>query len=93
MNHCTGSIICAVCECYDRCLPLHCCGFPASSRWQWQFRLINTLRAYTEKRKVPEAQATQLAAVDDDLDALYERLSDEQRRGVLVLSRADDVRR
>ncbi len=75
------AVVCDVCECYDLCLPRYCCGFPASNRWQWQFRLINTLRALTIERKVPEAQATQLAAVDDDLDALYERVKNDHRKG------------
>ena len=74
------AIVCDVCECYDLCLPRYCCGYPASSLMQWRFRLINTLRAITEERKIPDAQAAQLACVDDLLDALYEELCDEQQR-------------
>lgn len=72
--------VCDVCECYDLCLPRHCCGFPASSLMQWRFRLINTLRAFAEERKIPDAQAAQLACVDDELDALYEELANEQQQ-------------
>lgn len=47
---------------------------------QWRFRLINTLRAFIEDRKIPDAQAAQLAGVDDELDALYEELANEQQQ-------------
>ena len=75
----TGVVKCRVCECYDKCLPRYCCGFPASSLMQWRFHLINLLIAYIEKRKVPDYQAAQLAAVDDGLDALYEGLANDAR--------------
>lgn len=74
------AVVCDVCECYDQCLPRRCCGYPASSLMQWRFRLINTLRAFIEERKIPDAQAAQLAGVDDELDALYEELANEQRQ-------------
>lgn len=47
---------------------------------QWRFRLINVLHAFVAGRKVPDAQAAQAAAVDDDLDALYERLKNDHRQ-------------
>lgn len=75
--------VCDVCECYDLCLPRYCCGYPASRLMQSRFRLINTLRAYTLTRKVPDAQAAQLAGVDDELDALFKTMADKHRRGEL----------
>ena len=71
---------CRTCECYDKCLPRYCCGFPASNLMQWRFRLINTLIALVELRKIPDAQAAQVAAVDDELDALYEELANASRQ-------------
>lgn len=77
------AMVCDVCECYDLCLPRYCCGFPASRLMQSRFRLINTLRAFAEDRKIPEAQAAQLAGVDDDLDALFKIMADKHRQGEL----------
>lgn len=47
---------------------------------QWRFHLINTLIAFVEQRRIPDGVRTQAAAVDDELDALYERLKNEHRQ-------------